>query len=150
MNENIKIYDLKTAFEIIQNYAINTFRPSASDGSELSNGPDGIAKYSDYDALPPSIFNKIPEPLLLVYDEKTAASEWKNIAEAYFMLVANKDTRVEVARLMRALLEFWDLERKFMYKGKDGKDYTSSKEAELVNEFYPQQENPTIDKGRSR
>lgn len=147
MNEKI---DLETAFEIIQNYAINSFSPSASYGFELSKGPDGIAKHSDFNTLPPSIFNKIPEPFLLVYDEKTAASKWKNIAEAYFMLVANKDTRVEVARLMRALLEFWDLERKFMYKGKDGKDYTSSKEAELVNEFYSQQENPTIDKGRSR
>ena len=147
MNEKI---DLKTAFELIQNYAINSFNPSASYGFELSQGPDGIAKYSNFDALPSSIFNKIPEAFLLVYDEKTAASKWKSIAEAYFMLVVNKDTRVQVTRLMRALLEFWDLERKFMYKGKDGKDYTSFKEAELVNEFYSQQENPTIDKGRSR
>ena len=44
----------------------------------------------------------------------------------------------------------WDEERKFMYKGKDGKDYTSFEEVKSVDEFYTQQENPLIEKGRSR
>ena len=35
-------------------------------------------------------------------------------------------------------------------KGKDGKDYTSFEQVRSVNEFYTQQENPTIEQGRSR
>ena len=57
---------------------------------------------------------------------------------------------VEVAKLMRDILAMWDEERKFMYKGKDGKDYTSFEEVKSVDEFYTQQENPLIEKGRSR
>ena len=51
---------------------------------------------------------------------------------------------------MRDILAMWDEERKFMYKGKDGKDYTSFEEVKSVDEFYTQQENPLIEKGRSR
>ena len=51
---------------------------------------------------------------------------------------------------MRDILEMWDEERKFMYKGKDGKDYTSFEQVSSVDELYVQQENPTIEQGRSR
>ena len=75
---------------------------------------------------------------------------WEKFAKLYHNLVLRQDTRVLIVKLMRSLLVLWDEERKFMFKGKDGKDYTSFEEVRSVDEFYTQQENPTIEQGRSR
>ena len=144
MKENI---DLGAAIEKIQNYAINSFQPSYV---RADSKPADVAKYSDFIELPHGIIDQVPDVILKVYGEEKGALEWKKIATAVFKLTVVSDVRVEVAILMRALLAVWDEERKFMFKGKDGKDYTSFEQVRSVNEFYTQQENPTIEQGRSR
>ena len=144
MRENI---DLLTAMKKIENYAINSFKPNYV---TANTSPGNVAQYSDFIELPQYIINQVPNEILELYGEEKGTLEWKEIATSFFKLVVICDTRVEVNRLMRALLAVLDEERKFMYKGKDGKDYTSSEQVKSVNEFYTQQENPTQKNGRGR
>ena len=144
MKENI---DLGAAIEKIQNYAINSFHPSYV---RADSNPADVAKYSDFAELPHDIIGQVPDVILKVYGEKKGALEWRKIATAIFKLTVVYDASVEVTRLMRALLAVWDEERKFMFKGKDGKDYTSFEDVRSADEFYTQHENPTIENGRSR
>lgn len=51
---------------------------------------------------------------------------------------------------MRDILEMWDEERKYMYKGKDGNYYTSFEEVRSVDEFYTKEQNPPIDNSKIR
>ena len=143
MNENITF---EQALENIQNYAIN-IAPSIA---RFREDPAVIAQLSDFHPLLSSVFNKVPVELLEVYGEKRGKLEWQKLAKLYFQLVVLKETRAEVVRLMRALLTFRDEERKLMYKGKDGEDYISFEQVRSANEFYAQQENSKIEKGRSR
>ena len=143
MKENI---DLATAFEMIKNYAIKSVYPTVG---TFSNSVD-ITKHPEAYPLSPRILAQIPDEILKLYGEEKGARKWKELATSFFRLTLVADTRVEVAKLMRDILEMWDEERKFMYKGKDGKDYTSFEQVRSVDEFYAQQENPTIEQGRSR
>lgn len=143
MKENI---DLATAFEMIQNYAIKSVYPTVG----AFSGSVDITKHPEAYSLPPSILTQIPDEILKLYGEEKGARKWKELATSFFRLTLVADVRVEVAKLMRDILEMWDEERKFMYKGKDGKDYTSFEQVRSVDEFYAQQENPTIEQGRSR
>lgn len=143
MKENI---DLATAFEMIQNYAIKSVYPTVG----AFSGSVDITKHPEVYSLPPRILTQIPDEILKLYGEEKGARKWKELATSFFRLTLVADVRVEVAKLMRDILEMWDEERKFMYKGKDGKDYTSFEQVRSVNEFYAQQENPTIEQGRSR
>ncbi len=143
MKENI---DLATAFEMIQNYAIKSVYPTVG----AFSGSVDITKHPEAYSLPPSILNRVPDEILRLYGEEKGARKWKELATSLFRLTLVADVRVEVAKLMRDILEMWYEERKFMYKGKDGKDYTSFEQVRSVDEFYAQQENPTIEQGRSR
>lgn len=143
MKENI---DLATAFEMIQNYAIKSVYPTVGTFSDSVD----ITKHPEAYPLSPKILAQIPDEILKLYGEEKGARKWKEIATSFFRLTLVADTRVEVAKLMRDILEMWDEERKFMYKGKDGKDYASFEQVMSVDEFYAQQENPTIEQGRSR
>lgn len=143
MKENI---DLSTAIEMIQNYAIESVYPTVGTYS----GSVDITKHPESYSLPPRILNQVPDVILKLYGEEKGARKWKELATSIFRLTLVADVRVEVAKLMRDILEIWDEERKFMYKGKDGKDYTSFEDVRSVDEFYMQQENPTIENGRSR
>ena len=143
MKENI---DLATAFEMIQNYAIKSVYPTVG----AFSGSVDITKHPEAYSLPSSIINHIPDEILRLYGEEKGARKWKELATSFFRLTLVSDVRVEVAKLMRDILEMWDEERKFMFKGKDGKDYTSFEQVRSVDEFYAQQENPTIEQGRSR
>lgn len=143
MKENI---DLATAFEMIQNYAIKSVYPTVGTFSDSVD----ITKHPEAYPLSPKILAQIPDEILKLYGEEKGARKWKELATSFFRLTLVADTRVEVAKLMRDILEMWDEERKFMYKGKDGKDYTSFEQVRSVDEFYAQQENPTIEQGRSR
>lgn len=143
LKENI---DLATAFEMIKNYAIKSVYPTVG---TFSNSVD-ITKHPEAYPLSPRILAQIPDEILKLYGEEKGARKWKELATSFFRLTLVADTRVEVAKLMRDILEMWDEERKFMYKGKDGKDYTSFEQVRSVDEFYAQQENPTIEQGRSR
>ena len=127
--------DLLTAFENIQNYAINSFKPSYV---TADSKPSDVAQYSDFRELPHSIIEQVPEEFLLLGKEK-GALEWKKFAENLYFLVASKDTRVQAARLVRALLAVWNEERKCMYKGEDGKDYYSREALESANQDYMDQ-----------
>lgn len=144
MKENI---DLGAAIEKIQNYAINSFQPSYV---RADSNPADVAKYSDFIELPHNIIGQVPDVILKVYGEEKGAIKWREIATAIFKLTVVSDVRVDAARLVRALLAVWDEERKFMFKGKDGKDYTSFEQVKSVDEFYAQQENPTIEQSRNR
>ena len=143
LKENI---DLVTAFEMIQNYALKSVYPTVGAFSGLVD----ITKHPEAYSLPSSILNQVPGEILRLYGEEKGARKWKELATSFFRLTLVSDVRVEVAKLMRDILAMWDEERKFMYKGKDGKDYTSFEEVKSVDEFYTQQENPLIEKGRSR
>lgn len=143
MKENI---DLSTAIEMIQNYAIKSVYPTVGTFS----GSVDITKHPEAYSLPPRILNQVPDVILKLYGEEKGTKKWKELATSIFRLTLVADVRVEVAKLMRDILEMWDEERKFMYKGKDGKDYTSFGDVRTVDEFYMQQENPTIENGRSR
>lgn len=143
MKENI---DLATAFEMIQNYAIKSVYPTVGTFSDSVD----ITKHPEAYPLSPKILAQIPDEILKLYGEEKGARKWKELATSFFRLTLVADTRVEVAKLMRDILEMWDEEHKFMYKGKDGKDYTSFEQVRSVDEFYAQQENPTIEQGRSR
>lgn len=143
MKDNI---DLATAFEMIEKYAIKSVYPTVGTFSDSVD----ITKHPEAYPLPPRILAQIPDEILKLYGEVKGAIKWKEIATSFFRLTLVADTRVEVAKLMRDILEMWDEERKFMYKGKDGKDYTSFEQVRSVDEFYAQQENPTIEQGRSR
>lgn len=138
--------DLATAFEMIEKYAIKSVYPTVGTFSDSVD----ITKHPEAYPLPPRILAQIPDEILKLYGEVKGAIKWKEIATSFFRLTLVADTRVEVAKLMRDILEMWDEERKFMYKGKDGKDYTSFEQVRSVDEFYAQQENPTIEQGRSR
>lgn len=143
LKENI---DLATALEMVQDYAIKsvylTYKPF-SDSVDITKHPEAYS-------LPPRILTQIPDEILKLYGEVIGARKWKEIATSFFRLALIADVRVEVVKLMRDILEMWDEERKFMYKGKDGKDYTSFEQVRSVDELYVQQENPTIEQGRSR
>ena len=143
LKENI---DLATAFEMIQNYALNSVYPTVG----AFSGSVDIPKHTEAYSLPSSILNQVPGEILRLYGEEKGARKWKELATSFFRLTLASDVRVEVAKLMRDILAMWDEERNFMYKGKDGKDYTSFEEVRSVDEFYTQQENPLIEKGRSR
>ena len=143
LKENI---DLATAFEMIQNYAIKSVYPTVG----AFSGSVDITIHPEAYSLPSSIINHIPDEILRLYGEEKGARKWKELATSFFRLTLVSDVRVEVAKLMRDILEMWDEERKFMFKGKDGKDYTSFEQVRSVDEFYAQQENPTIEQGRSR
>lgn len=143
MKENI---DLATAFEMIQAYAIKSVYPTVG---AFSDSVD-ITKHPEAYSLPSRILTQIPDEILKLYGEEKGARKWKELATSFFRLTLVADVRVEIVKLMRDILEMWDEERKFMYKGKDGKDYTSFEQVRYVDEFYAQHENPTIEKGRSR
>lgn len=143
MKENI---DLATAFEMIQDYAIKSVFPTYK---AFSNSVD-ITKHPEAYPLPPRILTKIPDEILKLHGEVIGARKWKKLATSFFRLTLIADVRVEVAKLMRDVLEMWDEERKFMYKGKDGNNYTSFEQVRSVDELYVQQENPAKEQGRSR
>lgn len=148
MNEKIT---LEQALESIENYAINSHHPSEPSASYRED-PSAIAYFSQFNPtpLPSSVIAKVPEEFLKIYGKEKGTLEWEKFAKLYHNLVLRQDTRVLIVKLMRSLLVLWDEERKFMFKGKDGKDYTSFEEVRSVDEFYTQQENPTIEQGRSR
>lgn len=143
LKENI---DLATAFEMIQDYAIKSVYPTYK---AFSDSVD-ITKHPEAYSLPPRILTKIPDEILKLYGEVIGARKWKELATSFFRLTLIADVRVEVAKLMRDVLEMWDEERKFMYKGKDGNNYTSFEQVRSVDELYVQQENPAKEQGRSR
>ena len=118
MKENI---DLVTAFEMIQNHALKSVYPTVG----AFSGSVDITKHPEAYSLPSSILNQVPGEILRLYGEEKGARKWKELATSFFRLTLVSDVRVEVAKLMRDILAMWDEERKFMYKGKDGKDYTS-------------------------
>ena len=143
LKENI---DLATALEMVRDYAIKSVYPTVGTFSDSVD----ITKHPEAYSLPPRILTQIPDEILKLYGEVIGARKWKEIATSFFRLALIADVRVEVVKLMRDILEMWDEERKFMYKGKDGKDYTSFEQVRSVDELYVQQENPAKEQGRSR
>lgn len=143
MNESIS---LEQAIENIQNYAIKSVYPTAG----AFSGSVDITKHPEAYPLSPRILSQVPDDILKIYGAERGAKKWKQLATSIFRITLLADVRVEVAKLMRDILEMWDEERKFMYKGKDGKDYTSFEAVRSADEFYTQHENPTIENGRSR
>ena len=148
MNENIT---LKQALESIEKYAINSHHPSEPSASYRED-PSAIAYFSQFNPtpLPSSVITKVPEEFLNIYGKEKGTKEWRKFAKLYYDLVLKKDTRVLIVELMRSLLVLWDEERKYMYKGKDEKDYASFEAVRSADEFYTQHENPTLENGRSR
>ena len=143
LKENI---DLETAIEMIQDYAIKAVYPTVG----TFNGSVDITKQPENYSLPPRILNQVPDEIIKLYGEDIGTLKWKKLATSIFRLSLVADVRVEVAKLLRDILEMWNDERKIMYKGRDGKDYKSFEEVRTIDDFYTQQENPIIEKGISR
>ena len=138
MKENI---DLGMAIDMIQDYAIKLVY--STEGT--FNGSVDITKQPEAHSLPPRILYQVPDIFFKLYGEEKGTLKWKELATSIFRLTLVADVRVEVVKLMRDILEMWDEERKYMYKGKDEKDYTSFEEVRSVDEFYTEEQNPPID-----
>lgn len=91
----------------------------------------------------------VPDMFFAVYDEEKAKQEWKKIAELTYA-AASSGLAADILGTLRDIMDMYEMQLKTMYKGKDGKDYTSFEQVRSVDEFYAQQENPTMEHGRSR
>lgn len=73
----------------------------------------------------------------------------KKIAELFYA-AASSGLAADILGTLRDIIDLYEMQLKNMYKGKDRKDYTSFEQVRSVDEFYVQQENPTIEQDRSR
>ena len=129
MKEN---YDLISELEEIRRRGINY-------GASIGNG-----KYRIDDLI-----EKVPDVFVAAYGEEKARLKWKNLARLYYYVMSTS-LEADMVATLRELIAMYNEQLKFIYKGKDGKDYSSFEEVQKVNEFYTLHENPTIEKGRSR
>ena len=84
-----------------------------------------------------------------MYGEEKGKQLWPGFVRLYYSKMSS-GMEAEVIAALTDIIDLYDKQLRTMYKGKDGKDYVSSEDVKSANDFYIQQENPTIEHGRSR
>ncbi len=140
MKEN---YDFKTEAEEIMRRGLNF-------GAEIRRRvPASFVRDVERKFNIDDLIEKVPDMLVEVYGEEKAKKEWRRFAKLFYS-VASSGLEPDILATLRDIMAMYEKQLRTMYKGNDVKDYTSFEEVISLNEFYDQQENPTIEQGRHR
>ena len=96
-------------------------------------------------ALPFLLKNNVPAIFIELYGEERGKEEWDALAEKAYKFYCD-DLKRETAALFKHVIEMYKRQLECMYKGEDGKDYTSFDDLQEADREYVRSLNPL--KGR--
>ena len=134
-----RIIDLIDTFEKIQQHSFKIVGDNSADFGEEAD----VKKLSEAFPLPKEFLDEVPEIYIELCGKEEGITMWKNHAITWYIatLAYANHLRTIMLRLFRELLTEAQKKQRFMYIGKNGRNYDSLAVVREENRLYVQQEN---------